>query len=53
MLPFLKLAARQAGTTRTEGFEDLTLNMIEGDNAFQPHEVEDLSIILLQMVNPI
>jgi hypothetical protein len=29
---FLKLAAKQAGTTRTEGFEELTINMIEGDN---------------------
>jgi glycosyltransferase involved in cell wall biosynthesis len=39
---FLKLAARQAGTTRTEGLEDLTLNMIEGDNAFRKHEVDRL-----------
>jgi glycosyltransferase involved in cell wall biosynthesis len=39
---FLRLASRLAGTTRTEGLEDLTLNMIEGDNAFQPHEVERL-----------
>jgi glycosyltransferase involved in cell wall biosynthesis len=38
----LKLAARQAGTTRTEGFEDLTLSMIEGDNAFRTHEVDRL-----------
>lgn len=42
LLPFLKLAARQAGTTRTEGLEELTLNMIEGNNAFQPHEVRRL-----------
>ena len=40
--PFLKLAARQAGATRTEGLEELTLNMIEGDNAFQPAEVKRL-----------
>jgi len=40
--PFLKLAARQAGATRTEGLEELTLNMIEGDNAFQPSEVKRL-----------
>jgi glycosyltransferase involved in cell wall biosynthesis len=37
--PFLRLAAKQAGTTRTEGLEELTLNMIEGDNAFRKHEV--------------
>jgi glycosyltransferase involved in cell wall biosynthesis len=40
--PFLKLAARQAGTTRTEGFENLTLSMIEGDNAFRKNEMERL-----------
>ena len=41
-LPMLKLAARQAGATRTEGYEDLTINMIEGDNAFRKHEVDRL-----------
>jgi glycosyltransferase involved in cell wall biosynthesis len=41
-VPLLKLAARQAGATRTEGFEDLTLSMIEGDNAFRKHEVDRL-----------
>lgn len=40
--PFLKLASHMAGTTRTEGLEDLTLNMIEGDNAFRKNEVERL-----------
>jgi len=40
--PFLKLAASMAGTTRTEGLEELTLNMIEGDNAFKPAEVRRL-----------
>lgn len=40
--PFLKLAARQAGTTSPEGYEDLTLNMIEGDNAFRKKEVNRL-----------
>ena len=40
--PLLKLAARQAGTTRTEGLEELTLHMIEGDNAFRSKEVERL-----------
>ena len=41
-LPLLRLAARQAGATRTEGFEELTLNMIEGDNAFRKNEVDRL-----------
>ena len=40
--PLLKLAARQAGTTSTEGYEDLTISMIEGDNAFRSHEVDRL-----------
>lgn len=40
--PLLKLASHQAGTTRTEGLEELTLHMIEGDNAFRKHEVDRL-----------
>ena len=50
--PFLKLAARQAGTTRTEGLEELTLNMIEGDNAFKPSEVKRLVKYLSENGNP-
>jgi len=38
----LKMASRQAGTTRTEGLEDMTLHMIEGDNAFRKDEVDRL-----------
>lgn len=49
---FLKLAARQAGTTRTEGFEELTLNMIEGDNAFRKEEVNRLVKYLLHDGKP-
>jgi len=40
--PLLKIAAKQAGTTRTDGLEDLTLNMIRGDNAFRRKEVDRL-----------
>ena len=43
---FLNLAARQAGTTRTDGLEELTLNMIKGDNAFRAHEVDRLASYL-------
>jgi glycosyltransferase involved in cell wall biosynthesis len=50
--PFLKLAARQAGTTRTEGFENLTLNMIEGDNAFRKDEMDRLVKYLLKDGKP-
>jgi glycosyltransferase involved in cell wall biosynthesis len=50
--PLLKLAARQAGATRSEGYEDLTLNMIEGDNAFRSHEVDRLVRYLMQDGKP-
>lgn len=40
--PLLKIAARQAGTTRSRGYEGLTLNMIEGGNAFRNDEVDRL-----------
>ena len=38
----LKMAARRAGTTRTEGLEDMTLNMIRGENAFPEKELQRL-----------
>jgi glycosyltransferase involved in cell wall biosynthesis len=50
--PFLKLASRFAGTTRTEGLEELTLNMIEGDNAFRKHEMDRLITYLTRDGNP-
>src|SRR5450759_146049 len=40
--PMLKMAARMAGTTRTEGLEDMTLNMIRGENAFPDKELQRL-----------
>ncbi|MFH0841874.1 MAG: glycosyltransferase family 4 protein [Bacteroidota bacterium] len=40
--PFLRIAAKLAGTTRSEGLEDMTLNMIEGDSAFRPDEMRRL-----------
>lgn len=50
--PFLKLAARQAGTTSTEGYEELTINMIEGDNAFRKKEVDRLVGYLMKEGKP-
>jgi len=50
--PFLKLASGMAGTTRTEGLEDLTLNMIEGDNAFRPEEMKRLVKYLISESKP-
>jgi glycosyltransferase involved in cell wall biosynthesis len=40
--PLLKIAAKRAGTTRTEGLEDLTLNMIDGAHSTRDKEVERL-----------
>jgi len=40
--PMLKMAARRAGTTRSEGLEDMTLNMIKGENAFPEKELNRL-----------
>ena len=40
--PMLKMASRRAGSTRTEGLEDLTLNMIRGENAFPEKELQRL-----------
>jgi glycosyltransferase involved in cell wall biosynthesis len=40
--PMLKMAAKRAGTTRTEGLEEMTLNMIKGENAFPDKELQRL-----------
>jgi glycosyltransferase involved in cell wall biosynthesis len=50
--PMLKIAARQAGTTRTEGLENLTLNMIRGDNKMRENEVNRLVNYLLKDSKP-
>ncbi len=49
---FLKLAAKQAGTTSTEGYEELTISMIEGDNAFRKTEVDRLVKYLMKDGKP-
>jgi glycosyltransferase involved in cell wall biosynthesis len=40
--PMLKMAARKAGTTNPEGLEEMTLNMIKGENAFPEKELQRL-----------
>jgi glycosyltransferase involved in cell wall biosynthesis len=50
--PLLNLAASQAGTTRTEGMEELTLNMITGGSAFRANEVDRLVKYLKQEGSP-
>jgi glycosyltransferase involved in cell wall biosynthesis len=40
--PMLKMASHRAGTTRTEGLEDMTLSMIKGENAFPEKELQRL-----------
>ncbi len=49
---FLRLAAKQAGTTSTKGYEELTINMIEGDNAFRKSEVDRLVRYLMKDGKP-
>ena len=50
--PMLKIAARQAGTTRTAGLEELTLNMINGDNKTRENEMDRLVDYLLKDSKP-
>jgi glycosyltransferase involved in cell wall biosynthesis len=50
--PMLKIAARRAGTTRTEGLEDMTLNMIRGENAFPEKELDRLVKYLIMDGKP-
>jgi glycosyltransferase involved in cell wall biosynthesis len=40
--PLLKMASHRAGTTRTEGLEEMTMNMIGGDKAFPEKELQRL-----------
>jgi len=40
--PMLKMAAHRACSTRTEGLEYITLNMIRGENAFPEKELQRL-----------
>jgi len=48
----LRMAARRAGTTRTEGLEDMTLNMIRGENAFPEKELQRLVDYLVKDGKP-
>jgi glycosyltransferase involved in cell wall biosynthesis len=50
--PLLKFAAKRAGTTRTEGLEDITLNMINGDHTSREKEVERLVKYLVSTGKP-
>lgn len=40
--PMLRMAAKRAGTTSSEGLEDMTINMITGQNAFPDIELQRL-----------
>jgi glycosyltransferase involved in cell wall biosynthesis len=50
--PLLKIAARRAGTTRTEGLEDITLNMINGAHSSRDKEVARLVKYLVASGKP-
>lgn len=41
-MPFLKLASKISGSTNANGLEEMTLNMISGDNSFRGYEVDRL-----------
>jgi len=41
--PFLRMAARKAGTTRPEGFEETTITMIKGNDPSRDKEIARLS----------
>jgi glycosyltransferase involved in cell wall biosynthesis len=50
--PMLRMAAKRAGTTRTEGLEDMTLNMIKGENVFPEKELQRLVDYLVKDGKP-
>lgn len=50
--PLLKIAARKAGATRPEGFEETTLNMIKGNDPARNNEVQRLSKYLSEDKKP-
>jgi glycosyltransferase involved in cell wall biosynthesis len=50
--PLLRLAAKRAGTTRTEGLEDMTLKMIDSHHTSREKEVERLVKYLVSTGKP-
>jgi glycosyltransferase involved in cell wall biosynthesis len=50
--PLLKIAAKQAGTTRTQGLEDITLNMINSHYSSREKEVKRLVNYLVKNGKP-
>jgi glycosyltransferase involved in cell wall biosynthesis len=50
--PLLRIAAKRAGTTRTEGLEDMTLNMISSNHSSREKEVERLVKYMISTGKP-
>ncbi len=50
--PMLRFAAKKAGTTRPEGFEETTLNMIRGNDPGKDREIKRLSLHLSENGRP-
>ena len=50
--PLLKIAAKRAGTTRSEGLEDITLNMINGRHSSREKEVKRLVRYMIKKGKP-
>lgn len=50
--PMLRMAAKRAGTTRTDGLEEMTLGMIDGKDAFPEKELDRLVSYLTENGKP-
>lgn len=50
--PFLKLAAKKAGSTRAEGLEEMTISMLKGHEGYQAEELDMLINYLKHHAKP-
>jgi glycosyltransferase involved in cell wall biosynthesis len=50
--PFLRYAAKKAGSTRADGLEDMTISMLEGHEGYQAEELDQLIHYLKNYAKP-
>ncbi len=50
--PFLRLAAKKAGSTRAEGLEEMTISMLKGHEGYQTEELDMLITYLRDHAKP-
>ena len=50
--PFLRYAAKKAGSTRADGLEDMTISMLEGHEGYQAEELDQLIHYLKNHAKP-